>query len=145
MPWLSKIVTLNVGLMFWKLNHAGSLVWDEGDVDRVTFTVVLAVNAAKLGHSSCFLSDRKDRKSILRKFNVDGHFTLKVLSQFDVATETGITGLTAGMPIMNTRSLRAHISANSHKPFMAQNLERILVTEEQSEHVDTENSSHASL
>lgn len=112
-------------LTFWKINSETIPEWNDEPND-LTFAVVLTEMETVHGVSTCFLSNRKDRRAVLSKHDVVGHSTLKIMSQFDVKTETGVSSLKEGMEVVNSNALRAFIDAKRARPFASAGWERVL-------------------
>ena len=62
---------------------------------------------------------------VASKIDVLGLFTVKVVSQFDVKTETGVERLQEGMSVIGLNALNAFLDANRKQPFLHAELKRI--------------------
>jgi hypothetical protein len=105
-------------LKFWRINHVSELEWKNNPLDLCTFIVVLAVKEHEFGTSTYVLS-----KAMLNKFTVIGHFSVKLIPQFDVKTESGCVCLKEGAPIIGRNALQVFLDSYSHKPFVCAELE----------------------
>ena len=112
-------------ITFWKINHVSELEWCD-DNDASAFIVIVAVREHEFGTSTYLLSNRKQKKVTLNKFNVLGHFSSKIMSQFDVKTESGVIFLKEGMEITGRGASRTFLYSHSHEPFACAELERVL-------------------
>ena len=104
-------------MSFWKINHEQELDWIDDPDDLSTFIVVVTVKASEFGLSTYLCVNRSQRKVILGKLRVVGHFTLHAISQFNVRTESGVSYLQEEMPVTGRNALRTFIENNSHRSF----------------------------
>ena len=96
-------------LTFWKINHENCSEW-ENTPDSLTFVIVVKVVASNQGFSTCVLSNEKRNSAITKKHTTDGRSTIKVVSQFDVALETGTNQFSADMPMIGIDALELFLS-----------------------------------
>lgn len=110
-------------LTFFKINHKHCLEW--GDLpDPLTFIIVVKVVATSdLGFSTYILTNQK--KDVAKRYTSDGHSTVKITSQFDVALETGLMGLSADMPVIGVDALEQFI-VRDKSPFFHSGLREVL-------------------
>ena len=112
-------------LTFWKINHEHCLEWVD-QTDALTFVIVVKVVATSdRGFSTHVLSNGKCNSAIAKKHNTDGHSTIEVVSQFDVALETGTTQFCAVMPVISINALELFLS-RSKTPFFHSGLREVL-------------------
>ena len=71
----------------------------------------------QLGCSAYVLSNRKNQKEIVRKYSTVGHSAIRVTSQFDVALETSISCLPAGMSVIGFNASKTFLEAKCDRPF----------------------------
>ena len=103
-------------LTYFKINSEQHLEWEDDHQDLCTFIVVIARVEHEFGVSTYLLCNRK-QSIVSSKFNVLGLSTIKVVSQFDIKTETGAVSLKEGMPVIGLNSLRAFLEAKHKRPF----------------------------
>lgn len=116
--------------MFYKINHEHCLEWDDVS-DPFTFIIVVKVTATSdRGFSTYVLTNK--RSDITKKYTTDGHSTIKVMSQFDVALETGVTQLSADMPVIGIDALGIFIKKD-RQPFFHSGLREVLTGNRQVE------------
>lgn len=113
-------------LTFYKINSEQMLEWDENPNDFSMFTVIIASVQHEFGVSTHIVSNRKNQKAVMSKFNALGHSTTKVVSQFDVMTETGVTCLNEGVLVIGLNALKAFIDAKRNKPFALADVRRVM-------------------
>ena len=80
-------------LAFFKINSEQQLEWNNDPQDLCTFIVIISVVEHEFGVSTCLPCNRKQHRIVSSKFNVLGLSTVKVASQFDIKTETGVNSL----------------------------------------------------
>ena len=114
-------------LAFFKINHENCLEWTDTP-DPLTFIVVINVVATSdRGFSACIVTNQKVNKKVAKKCTTDGHSTLKMVSQFDVALETSISCLSGKMIVIGQEALKAFLEA-SGQPFTHAGLKQVLET-----------------
>ena len=112
-------------LTFFKINSEQQLEWNNDPQDLCTFVVIITAVEHEFGVSTYLLFNRKQQKIVSSKFNVVGLSTIKVTSQFDIKTETGVDRLKEGMPIIGLNALQAFLEAKRKRPFVCADLKRI--------------------
>ena len=97
-------------LTFFNVNHEHCLEWADLS-DLRTFIIVIKVTATSdRGFSACVLTNQRTNSAITKKHTSDGHTTIKVVSQFDVALETGTTQFSADVPVTGIDALELFLS-----------------------------------
>ena len=94
-------------LTYFKVNSEQALEWNEDLNDLTFFIVIIATVEHEFGLSTHIVANRKHQKDVTSRFSVLGCSTIKVVSQFDIKTETGITCLKEGMPVVFIEAKRA--------------------------------------
>lgn len=112
-------------LTFFKINSEQHLEWKE-DLDDGAFIVVVATVEHEFGISTYLLCNRKQQSVVSSKLNVVGLTSIRVVSQFDIRTETGVDSLKEGMDVIGLGALRAFLEAKRKRPFMYADLKRVL-------------------
>ena len=113
-------------LNFFKINHERVLEWEDFP-DVLTFIVVVNVMASSdRGFSTYILTNERSNSAITRKYTTTGHSTIRVVSQFDVALETGMTQFSADMPVVGIDALELFLSKGK-MPFFHSGLREVLV------------------
>ena len=105
-------------LTFFKINSEQQLEWNNDPQDLCIFIVIIAIVEHEFGVSTYLLCNRKQQRIVSSKFNVLGLSTVKVASQFDIKTETGVESLKEGMPVIGLNALRAFLEAKRKRPFV---------------------------
>ena len=112
-------------LTFFKINSEQPLEWND-DEDHSTFIVVVTVVEHEFGVSTYLLCNAKNQRVVTSKFDVLGLSTIKVISQFDVRTETGVDSLNEEMVgVTGLNALQAFLEANRKRPFQYADLKRV--------------------
>ena len=112
-------------LTFWKIKHENCSEW-ENTPDSLTFVIVVKVVASNRGFGTCVLSNEKRNSAITKKCTTGGRSTIKTVSQFDVALETGTNQFSADMPVMGIDALELFLS-ESKSPFFHSGLREVLM------------------
>ena len=111
---------------FFKINSEQQLEWDHDPQDLCTFIVIVTAVEHQLGWSTYVLSNRKHQKEITKKYSTVGHSTIRVASQFDVALETSVSCLSAGMSVIGFNALKTFLEAKRDRPFAHAGLKQVL-------------------
>ena len=127
-------------LTYFKINSEQALEWDEDLNDLTVFIVIIATVEHEFGFSTYIVSNRR-QKGVASRFSVLRYSTIKVISQFDIKTETGITCLKEGMPVVvGLNALKAFIEAKRDRPFTYAGLKQVLEAIENQEEEGKEES-----
>ena len=110
----------------FKVNSEQALEWNEDLNDLTFFIVIIATVEHEFGLSTYIVANRKHQKDVTSRFSVLSCSTIKVVSQFDIKTETGITCLKEGMPVVGLNALREFIEAKRATPFRYADLKRVM-------------------
>ena len=86
---------------------------------------IIAVVEHEFFVSTYLLCNRKQQRILSSKFQVLGLSTIKVISQFDMKTETGVASLKEVMAVIGLNALRAFLDAKRKRPFVYADLNRI--------------------
>ena len=113
-------------LTYFKVNSEQALEWNEDLNDLTFFIVIIATVEHEFGLSTYIVANRKHQKDVTSRFSVLGCSTTKVVSQFDIKTETGITCLKGGMPVVGLNALRKFIEAKRATPFRCADLKWVM-------------------
>ena len=119
----ASIRTQNIMLTFFKINHEHCLEWKDAQ-DPLVFVVVKVAATLDRGFSTCVFSDERCNSAITKKCTTGGRSTIKVVSQFDVALETGTNQFSADMPVMGIDALELFLS-KSKSPFFHSGLTEV--------------------
>ena len=112
-------------LTFFKVNSEQPLTWCDDPLDLFTFIVIVTVIEHEFGVSTYLVGNSKLQSIVASKNDVLGLFTVIVVSQFDVKTETGVEHLQEGMSVIGLNALNAFLDANRKQPFLHAELKRI--------------------
>ena len=112
-------------LSFFKINSEQELEWDDNPNALSIFIVIITTKEHKFGLSTYVISNRR-QKAVTSRFCILGCSTAKVVSQFNTKTETGITCLKEGMPVVELNALKAFIEAKRARPFLYADLKRVM-------------------
>ena len=106
-------------LTYFKVNSERALEWNEDLNDLTFFIVIIATVMHEFGLSTHIVANRKhhDQKDVTSRFSVLGCSTIKIVSQFYIKTETGITCPKEGMLVVGLNALREFIEAKRATPF----------------------------
>ena len=92
-------------LTFFKINHEHCLEWKDA-TDVLTFIVVVEVVATSdRGFSTHIMTNERRNSVVTKKCITSGRSTIKVMSQFDVALETGTIQFSPDMPVIGFNAL----------------------------------------
>ena len=112
-------------LNFFKINHEHCLELKDA-TDVLTFIVVVKVVATSdRGFSTHILTNERRNSAVTKKCITGGHSTIEVVSQFDVALETGTTQFSADMPVVGIDALELFL-ARGKLPFFCSGLREVL-------------------
>lgn len=112
-------------MFYLKINSEQRLHWNEDPNDLSVFIVVITTVQHELGISTHILTNRKERKAVSSKHNMLGHSIMNILTQFEVAIDTGVFRLTEDMPVTGVNALRTFL-ASSSEPFAHSQLQMVL-------------------
>mmetsp|Transcript_26237 Transcript_26237/g.40242 ORF Transcript_26237/g.40242 Transcript_26237/m.40242 type:complete len:136 (+) Transcript_26237:2164-2571(+) len=113
-------------LTFFKINSEQQLEWNNDPQDPDVFIVIIATVDHEFSISTYLLCNKKQQSVVTSKYGVSGLSTIKVISQFDIKTETGVTSLDRGMAIIGLNALRVFLNVNRKRPFLYADLQRVL-------------------
>ena len=95
-------------LFFFKVNSEHELEWKE-DQDLTTWVVIVEVVVHQQGFSTYIASNNKTAPSITEKFPSNGHFKIRLATQFDVVLEANLFSFSSDMPVIGIDALRAFV------------------------------------